>query len=174
MRAAADGTTVVATAAGRAKSRGAAYIFHVSDEGAWTSTTTPTAKLTDSARVPNDVLGWNVAITADGATLLVGAPGVHSGTGAADVFHVTDASSWVSSSTPTATLTVKTLERCVVPRLKGLTPTAAKSKLRAASCRLGRVGRVVAKGRSGRVVSQSRRPGARLAVGTRVAIKVAK
>jgi hypothetical protein len=174
VRAAYDGKTVAAAAEGFKKSRGSVDVFHVSDEGAWTSSTTPTATLTNAASVRNDQLGYNLAVSADGATLLIGAPGVRWETGAADVFHVADAGSWVSSSTPTATLTVSALERCVVPRLKGLTVAAARASLKARSCSLGRVRRVVAKGRPGRVVSQSERPGLRLRVGTKVSVKVVR
>ena len=56
------------------------------------------------------------------------------GTGAADVFHVSDASSWASSSTPNAILTDKALAACVVPKLKGLKLSAAKSALAAGRC----------------------------------------
>ena len=70
----------------------------------WTTTSTPTATLTNSSGQELDSLGWSVAISADGTTAVVGAP-VVSGGGAAYVFHVADDGSWSSSSTPTATLT---------------------------------------------------------------------
>ena len=171
----ADGTTALVTAPGLDGKRGGSYIFRVSGEGAWASSSAPTATLTDSGGRARDSLGWGPALSADGATAVVGAPGVRSETGAVDVFHVPDASSWASSSTPTAILTVSALARCVVPRVKGLTVIAAKSALRARSCRLGRVRRVVhGRARKGHVVSQSRTAGSRLAVGTKVAIKVKK
>jgi hypothetical protein len=148
-----------------------AYIFHVSGEGAWASSSAPAATLTASR---GWLKGFTLGLAADGATALLGAPGVRFGTGAADVFHVSDASSWDSSSTPTAILTNSALNRCVVPNLKGKTVRAAKSALKARSCRIGRVRRVHAKGKKGRVVSQSRKPGSRLAVGTKVAVKIKK
>jgi len=170
----ADGTTAVVTAVGVNASRGAAYIFRVADEAAWASSSAPTATLTKSGALADDTFG-SAALSADGATVLGGAPGVRSVTGAAYVFHVSAASSWSSSSTPTAALTVSALERCVVPRLKGRTVRAARSALKARSCRLGRVTRVHARrGRRGRVISQSEEPGVRLAVGTKIAVKIKK
>ena len=63
---------------------------------------------------------------------------------------------------------------CVVPALKGLSVGAATRKLAASGCRLGRVMKVNAGGvRSGVVVAQSARAGAKLALGTRVSLKVA-
>ena len=171
----ADGTTALVTAPGLDAQRGGAYIFRVADEGAWASSSAPAATLTDSGGRARDSLGWGPALSADGATAFDGAPGVRFETGAVDVFHVADASSWASSSTPTAILTVSALNQCVVPRLRGLTVLAAKSALRARSCRLGRVRRVVRPhAKRGRVVSQSSGPGSRWAVGARVAVKVAK
>jgi hypothetical protein len=175
VRVAADGETLVATSLRVSRMAGAAYVFHVSDEGAWTSTTAPTATLADPRRGPGDFLGTGLAISGDGATVLVGSPGVRWGTGAADVFHAPDSTSWLTSSTPTATLTNSSLDRCVVPNLKGLAVSAAKLRLRARSCRLGKVTRVHVKGKKrGRVVSQSLKRGSRPAVGTKVSVEVAK
>lgn len=170
----ADGTTALVTAPGLHHLRGAAYVFRASGEGAWASSSAPTATLADSGAHPKDLLGLGSALSADGATALVGAPGVRFQTGAVDGFHVSDASSWVSSSTPTAILTDSALDQCVVPQLKRLTVSAAKSALAARSCRLGKVKRVHAKGKKGRVVSQSSKPGSRLAVGAKVGVKIAK
>ena len=171
----ADGTAALVTAAGVDGMRGAAYIFHASGEEAWASSSASTATLTASGAHAKDILGVAPALSGDGATAFVGAPGVRWQTGAVDVFHVADASSWASSSTPTAILTDSALNQCVVPRLKGLTVSAARSALRARSCRLGRVRRVVhPRAKRGHVVSQSRNPGSRWAVGARVAVKIAK
>src|SRR5438445_12627647 len=52
-------------------------------------------------------LGLSVALSADGTTALVGAPGVAANKGAAYIFHTSDAGSWSSSKVPTATLTNK-------------------------------------------------------------------
>jgi hypothetical protein len=175
-----DGTTALVNAPNPYAKRGAAYasyIFQVSGEGAWASSSAPTATLTgshgrtgDSYDVPRD----GGALSADGATALVAAPGSRFGTGATDVFHVSDAASWASSSTPTAVLTDSALVDCVVPKLKGLKVAAAKAALTARSCRLGKVSRLHAKGKRGRVVSQNRIPGARLPAGAKVAVKIKK
>ena len=169
----ADGTTALVGAIDGWE-RGGAYIFRVANEAAWASTSAPTATLTNSGAHAGDGLGF-AALSADGATAVIGAPEVRFETGAVDLFHASDASAWASSSTPTAILTNSALNRCVVPRLKGLTVRAAKARLTARSCRLGRVTRVhVTRGKRGRVIYQSRKPGTRPAVGTRVAVKVKK
>jgi subtilisin family serine protease len=65
--------------------------------------------------------------------------------------------------------------RCVVPNVKGKTVRTARTTLTRRRCRLGRVTRTYsAKMRLGRVVSQSRRPGARLPRGTRVNVVVSR
>jgi hypothetical protein len=115
----ADGRTVLSTAPGAESRRGAVDVFHVPGEGAWDSSSTPTAILTNSRRHVKDTLGYVAALSADGATVLAGAPGFYFGR--AEVFHASHASSWESSSTPTAMLTVSALIPCVVPKLVGLT-----------------------------------------------------
>src|SRR5262249_50306231 len=103
------------------------------------------------------------------------APRVRLGTGAAYVFHSADASSWATSSTPNATLTNDALAACVVPKLKGLRLPGAKSRLMVGRCHLGRVTRVYSTHRKkGRVLSQSRRPGRRLAIGAKIRVRVGK
>ena len=172
---ASDGATALVTGIHANHLRGAGYIFHVSDEGSWVSSSAQTATLTKSGGHAGDQLGYGPALSADGATALLGAPGVRFETGAAYAFHFADASSWASSSIPTATLTVKALNECVVPRLKKLKVRAARSALKARSCRLGKVSRVhVTKGKKGRIVFQSRKPGSRPRVGSKVNVKVAK
>jgi hypothetical protein len=167
-----DGTNALVT--GNAGERAASFIFRVADEGGWASTSTPTAILTNSAEPRSRFGGEFGVLSGDGETALTGNPFLKADTGAADVFHVSDASSWVTSSTPTAVLTDASLARCVVAKLKGLTVSAARSRLVALDCRLGKVRRVHSKAKKGRVVSQSRRSGSRLPVGTKVAVKVAK
>ncbi len=169
-----DGATALVADPGLGGNRGGAQIFHVANEGAWATSSSPTATLTNSASHTGDVLGAWTALSADGATALVGAPGVRFNTGAADAFHAADAGSWAATSTPNATLTAAALNACVVPRLKGLTVSAAKSALKKRSCRLGKISRVHAKGKKGRVVSQSLQVGSRPHVGTKIAVKVAK
>jgi hypothetical protein len=116
-----------------------------------------------------------MALSADGTTALVGAPGVNLTTGAAYVFQVADANSWVTSSLPGATLTVKALAACVVPKLKGLRLAVAKNSLAVGRCALGTVTKVLAKkSMKGLVLSQSSRPGRRLAIHAKVAVRVGK
>ena len=172
-----DGTTALVTAPGLHAERGGAYIVHVSGEGAWASSSAPTATLTDSGGHPHDVLAVG-ALSADGATVLLGAPGFDWETGEADVFHAADANSWLTSSTPAATLTSSALPKpvCVVPRLVGRTLFEAKGDLFYTNCRLGKVAKVHAKTRKqrGRVVWQSPVPKRHRAPGTKVNLKVAK
>ena len=85
----ADGSTIVAGAdsatVGVNSLQGAAYVFTESG-GGWTSET-ETAKLTASDGQTNDGLGFSVAISGDGSTVLAGAPSCGcSGAGAAYVF----------------------------------------------------------------------------------------
>jgi Ca2+-binding RTX toxin-like protein len=65
--------------------------------------------------------------------------------------------------------------RCVVPNVKRRTVARARRLLRARRCTLGRVRRAYsARVRRGRIISQSRRPGARLPRGARVAVVVSR
>jgi hypothetical protein len=67
-----------------------------------------------------------------------------------------------------------TLARCVVPQLKGRTVAQARRVLRGKRCSLGRVRRVFSRTRSGRIIAQSTRPGARLPRGARVNVVVSR
>jgi hypothetical protein len=179
-----NGTTVVATAPGARKGKGAAYVFHASGENAWASSASPTATLANSSGTANDFFGGSSLsgelgiASADGATVLVGAPGVNWNTGAAYLFHTADATSWSTSSTPTAKLTNSALPRpaCVVPRLVGLPVGLAKYVLEARKCRLGRVRKVHAKNKKyrGLIVSQRPGPDRHRPPGTKVSVKVGK
>jgi hypothetical protein len=88
---------------------GAVYVFQVPAAG-WASAT-QTAELTDSSLGGHVELGYSVAISNDGDTIVAGAPagseiagnGVNS-QGTVDVFTTTG--NWTSTSTPTARLTV--------------------------------------------------------------------
>jgi beta-lactam-binding protein with PASTA domain len=64
--------------------------------------------------------------------------------------------------------------RCVVPNVKGKTILQARRLLAAKRCALGRVTRTYSRVKSGRIVKQSRRPGARLPRGTRVNVVVSR
>jgi hypothetical protein len=171
-----DGTTALVTAPGLHAQRGGAYIFHVSGEGAWASSSAPTATLTDSGSKPHDALAVG-ALSADGATVLLGAPGFNWETGEAGVFHAADASSRVTTSTPAATLTDSALPKpiCVVPRLVGKFLFQAEDKLRNdTDCLLGKVTKVHSKAKRGRILWQSPGPKKHRPPGTKVKVKVAR
>jgi len=182
LAASADGATAVISASGFHKAAGAVLVYHVSDAGAWTSNSVPTAKLINSAGHPNDFLGGNLdgsslVMSTDGATVLVGALGADWRTGAAYVFHASSASAWATSSTPAATLTNSALPRpvCVVPRLVGEGLHVAEVDLWYANCGLGKVSRVHSSHRKkGYVLSQSPRPRKHLPAGARIKLTVGK
>lgn len=182
-----DGTTALVTDSGVNAYRGAAYIFRASGEGAWASSSAPTATLANSGAHANDDFltkyagpSAAAALSTDGATVLVGAPGVDKRTGAADVFNVAESSSWATSSTPNAVLTDTALAACTVPKLKGLKLNStnylhsAGWALAVARCRLGKVTKVHSKTKKGRVLVQSPKPGKRLIIGAKVAVRVGK
>jgi hypothetical protein len=65
-------------------------------------------------------------------------------------------------------------ETCTVPRLRGKTLKAAKHRIRAADCRVGKLTKKAgATARSGEVVKQVPRPGATVAADTKVAVTLA-
>jgi thermitase len=65
--------------------------------------------------------------------------------------------------------------RCVVPNVKGKTVRQARGLLSRRRCRLGRVGRAYSRRvKKSKILSQSRRPGVRLARGTRVNVVVSR
>jgi alpha-tubulin suppressor-like RCC1 family protein len=63
---------------------------------------------------------------------------------------------------------------CVVPKVLGKPLAKAKTRLRQAHCRLGRVKRVVSPRRKNIVVGQSPRAGKRLQTGSKVSVKVSR
>ena len=70
-----DGTTALIGAYGVHSYAGAAYVFHASAEGAWASSSTPTATLTNGSGATGDPFGHSVAISSDGTTALISATG---------------------------------------------------------------------------------------------------
>jgi beta-lactam-binding protein with PASTA domain len=65
--------------------------------------------------------------------------------------------------------------RCLVPNVKGKTVAQARKLLAAKRCALGKVTRTYSgKVKLGRIVSQSRRPGARLPRGAKVNVGVSR
>lgn len=107
-----DGRTVIAgaygTTVGGDPQRGAAYVFSA-PAGGWPAAghlVHPAAALTASDGGPSDFLGWSVAISRDGSTVVAGAPFSGrpvGGTGSAYVFE-RPGTRW-SSATQTAELT---------------------------------------------------------------------
>jgi hypothetical protein len=91
---------------------GAAYIFYVSSEGAWSSSSAPEATLSDPANSYYTVFGWSVALSSAGTTALISGDGAGStgGPGAVYVFSASSESVWSSSSTPTVTLSDSALD----------------------------------------------------------------
>src|SRR5437773_6667324 len=69
----ADGTTALVSAPAVGAYTGAAYIFHVSSAGAWATSSTPAATLTYRKGIFIDLIGENVALSADGTTAFVAA-----------------------------------------------------------------------------------------------------
>ena len=65
--------------------------------------------------------------------------------------------------------------RCVVPNVRGKTVRQARRMLSTRRCALGRVTRAYSRRvRRGKIIAQSRRPGARLPRGTRVNVRVSR
>lgn len=65
--------------------------------------------------------------------------------------------------------------RCKVPKLTGLKLAAARTRLKAANCGLGKVTRKAAKRKqNGRVIAQRTKSGKRLAAGTKVSVTVGR
>jgi hypothetical protein len=98
----ADGATVAFGAFGDDASRGSVYVYLRPVNG-WATTATFAAKLTASDALPGNLLGFSVAVSADGATLAAGAYGKDAGRGAVYVFQ-RPAGGW-TTGTETAILT---------------------------------------------------------------------
>jgi eukaryotic-like serine/threonine-protein kinase len=80
-----------------------------------------------------------------------------------------------AESDATALVRKKPARACVVPNVKRKTAAAARRAIRRAGCTVGRVRRSHSTSmRSGRVVSQSPRAGARRAAGAKVALVLSK
>lgn len=81
-----------------------------------------------------------------------------------------------TEASDTTALVRKTATRaCVVPKVKGKTAAAARKAIRRAGCKVGAIRRSYSASiRSGRVVSQSPRAGARRAAGTKVTLVLSK
>jgi hypothetical protein len=88
----ADGNVGIVGAVGVNTGQGAAFIFTRSG----TSWAQPTELPDPDPKVDSDLFGYSVALSADGGTALVGAPGKNTGNGTAYVFVRSD-SDWVQS-----------------------------------------------------------------------------
>jgi len=84
---------------------GGAYVYHVVSAAAWTTLSSPTAILSNKSLGGSIDLGYSLALSGDGTTAILGAPGVKQFAGAVDVFRASAEDNWVSSNTPTAILT---------------------------------------------------------------------
>lgn len=102
----ADGTTALLGTYESEGPRGEAYLFHVASPTSWSSSSSPTATLTDSASTSGYDFGYSVALSAGGTTALIDAPAVDTGGDipAAYVYQVASEDSWSTTSTPTAAL----------------------------------------------------------------------
>jgi hypothetical protein len=102
-----DGTTAVIGTLGvdGYNPAGSAYVFHVANEDAWTTSSAPAAALTDSALTSGSSFGQSVAISSGGTTVLIGARNSNGLDGAADLFQVSNETAWKTRATPTETLT---------------------------------------------------------------------
>jgi hypothetical protein len=70
---------------------------------------------------------------------------------------------------------VKQQVRCVVPNVRGRSLEQAKSRIRRAHCKTGRIVRAYSRSvRRGRVISQAPKPGARMKQGSRVKLVISK
>ncbi len=83
---------------------GNASDYPVTVDPTWSSSPTPAATLDDGSA--GGAFGYAVAMSADGTTAIVAAPGVNSNAGAVYVFHSPSEDSWSTSATPTPTATL--------------------------------------------------------------------
>jgi hypothetical protein len=89
---------------------------------------------------------------------------------------IVTASNGAGSATAATSLTRRVTRRqfCVVPRVKGKSLPRARKAIRRAHCSVGRVRYARSRRARGRVVSQSLKPGARKAAGTKVNLVVSR
>jgi len=97
----ADGTTAFVGAPSVGGGAGAIYVFHVPAENAWASSPAPAATLSVTH---GQIVGYSLALSVDGTTLVSGAPFYNNFAGGAYVFHASSESAWAPTSTPNATL----------------------------------------------------------------------
>ncbi|GIW08621.1 MAG: hypothetical protein KatS3mg060_3426 [Dehalococcoidia bacterium] len=105
----ADGRVIVVGAPNDdsvATNGGAAYVYLRPASG-WTSTNAPAATLTAAASQPGDTFGLALALSGDGSTLAVGAPGVDLDAAEAGAVYVflRPPAGWATTNAPAARLT---------------------------------------------------------------------
>jgi hypothetical protein len=101
----ADGNTLAAGSPVHASGSGAVYLF-TKPAGGWATTDLPAARLTYAAGAPGDWLGYAVALSADGSTLVASAPFAAAGgasRGAAYIY-TRPPGGWATTDAPTATI----------------------------------------------------------------------
>jgi len=81
-----DGATALIGATGRNSGSGAADVFQTSSEGAWTSSSSPTATLSNGSGAAGDYFASSVSLSSDDTTALIGDFDANSGSGGAYVF----------------------------------------------------------------------------------------
>ena len=81
---------------------------------------------------------------------------------------------YTDAATPIRPFVVSSIAPCVVPKVIGKTLSSARTTLTAASCSVGKITRVSARGKKGRVVAQHPKPGAHLKHGAKVALTLSK
>jgi FG-GAP repeat len=114
-----NGVVAAVGAPGAGSNNGAVYLFQET-RGGWQNMT-ETAELTEDRSIPNEVLGFSVAI--EGGTVVTGAPNFSGNTGRA-LIYLKPAAGWQSTTTPNAMLT----SREVKPHGFGVS-VAIKNKL---------------------------------------------
>ena len=82
--------------------RGRALIYKVANPSSWINRSSPTARLTVTTSGLDD-FGTSVSLNSDGDTVAIGAP--YNQNGRVLIYKVTNSSSWINTSTPTAQLT---------------------------------------------------------------------
>jgi hypothetical protein len=98
----ADGTVALVGADEVNGGAGAAYVFERVGSS-WSSSAAPVAVLGAANTTHASNFGEAVALSSDGATALIGAPGANQGSGGAYIF-VRPAAGWTSTGVPTSTL----------------------------------------------------------------------
>ena len=86
MALASDGATALIGATGRNSGTGEAYVFQTSSEDAWTSSSSPTATLSNGSGAASDHFGSSVSLSSDDTTALIGDFDANDGSGGAYVF----------------------------------------------------------------------------------------